>query len=179
MKQLTTIIFLFLLTGCSSANAANTTIFFSGDFKLILPSTMFADATIFTANPRSISLKIGGDAFFSGQVVDNDFEKLPSDFDIREYPKHILNIDTEDKLSLDQEDSFERSWKALDSQYGLENLSIKKIGDVTIYSLCSNVDCLAFIVKDSLKDHILSVYSGGIKATEFKKLVEEYLHVEQ
>lgn len=179
MRLLPTLIFLFLLAGHSSVNAANTTIFFSSNFKLILPSTMFADATIFTAEPRSVSLKIGEDAFFSGQVIDNDFEKLPSNFDIREYPKHTLNIDTEDKLSPDQEDLFERSWKTLDYQYGLENLSVKKIDDVTIYSLCSNVDCLAFIVKDSLKDHILSMYSGGIKATKFKKLVEEYLHVEQ
>lgn len=179
MRLLPTLVFLFLLAGHSSVNAANTTLFFSGDFKLILPSAMFANATVLTAGPRSITLSVGEEGYLAGQVIDNAFEKLPDSFDIREYPKHILNIDTEDKLSPDQADIFERSWKTLDYQYGLKNLSVKKIGNVTIYSLCSNVDCLAFIVKNSLKDHILSVYSGGIKATKFKKIVEEYLHVEQ
>lgn len=179
MRLLPTLVFLFLLAGHSSVNAANTTLFFSGDFKLILPSTMFANATVLTADPRSISLTVGQGGYLGGQIIDGSTENLPEEFDIREYPKYLFKTGTKGDLKKELADSLSESAKGLDYQYGLDNLSIKKIGHTTIYSVCSSTECLAFAVKDFLKDHIFSVFSSGIKATELQKILEESLHVDE
>jgi len=179
MKQLSTIIFLCLLAASSSINAATTTLFFSGDFKLMLPSTMFADATVLTAGPRSISLSVGQGGYLGGQIIDGATEKLPEEFDIREYPKYLFKTGAKGNLKKELADSLNESSKGLDYQYGFENLSINKIDGATIYSVCSSTECLAFVVKDFLEDHIFSVYSSGIKATELQKILEESLHVDE
>jgi len=184
MKQLTTIIFLFLLAVSSSINAATTTLFFSGDFRLDLPSRMLDNTKIISTGYRTIAVKKADESYFYGQAIDidfegliDDFEVLPNDFDIRQYPKYILGVSTEKELPFELPITFKRHSELLDSQYGLDNLKVTQKNGTSIYRLCSNEDCLAYITNKLIKDHILSITSSGINEDEFKQMLGEYLHV--
>ena len=186
MKQFSTVIFLFLLAISPSINAANTTIFYSGNFGLVMPSRMLDDTKIIPLGYRTIAVKRSDESYFYGQAIDINFEglideleSLPNDFDIRQYPKYILGVSTEKELEFELPLTFKRYSKLLDSQYDLDNLEITHENGTAIYSLCSNGDCLAYVTNELVKDHILSITSSGVSEDEFKQILGKYLHVNQ
>lgn len=173
MKIFFSIILAFLLIGCSAHRA--TTLSYSSDFKLTLPNSFFAGATVFSSDELSVKTDKG--ILFSGKIISNESDSIPENLDIRDYPKYILKI----KPLSDENDAyskiFNNSSSEIDHVFGLENTVITKKGNWIIYSLCKDNKCLAYIVKNIFQGHILTVNGLGINSTEFIKLINGALHV--
>ena len=177
MKSVLYVLFLFLLSGCSNQKTID---FYYGQFKLFFTPGFLAGATIFSADIDDLTIKTASGSVISGQILSNRLEGLPSEFDFRQYPKYILRIEPLTDLADGLAQTFVNTSGLLDDEYGLKNLEIWQSKDVIIYSLCSNKNtgCWAFIVKDTVKDHIFSVHTTDIHQMEFKKILTDNLHVD-
>lgn len=167
------IIIAFLLMGCSANR--NTTLSYSSDFKLTLPNSYFTGATVFYSDELSVKTDKG--ILFSGKIISNKSESIPESLDIRDYPKYILKIKPLSDEGGAYSKIFNNSSSEIDYVYGLENTLITNKGDFIIYSLCKDNKCLAYIVKNIFKDHILSVNGVGLNSAEFLNLINRAIYV--
>tara|TARA_R100000388_G_C7152276_1_gene115109 strand:+ start:40 stop:549 length:510 start_codon:yes stop_codon:yes gene_type:complete len=156
-----------LLTGCATSQ---TTISYSGEFNLQVPTKLLSGSTVFTADGLSVGWPEGN--LISGIVITKELESLPSDFDLKDYPKYLFNIKNKKDLDKKTANVIKNSANEIDHSFGIENLTIKSKFDTKVYSACKGRKCIAFIIKDNVTDHILSLYSQGITEKELNSLAE-------
>ncbi|KPQ30625.1 MAG: hypothetical protein HLUCCX14_00725 [Marinobacter excellens HL-55] len=156
-----------LLTGCATSQ---TTISYSGDFNLQVPTKLLSGSTVFTADGLSVGWPEGN--LISGIVITKELESLPSDFDLKDYPKYLFNIKNKNDLDKKTANVLKSSTIEIDHSFGIDNLTIKSKFDTDIYSACKDEKCIAFIIKNNVTDHLLSLYSQGITEEELISLAE-------
>jgi|SRR5690554_288342 len=156
-----------LLTGCATSQ---TTISYSGEFNLQVPTKLLSGSTVFTADGLSVGWPEGN--LISGIVITKELESLPSNFDLKDYPKYLFNIKNTDNLDIKTANVFKNSTIEIDHSFGVENLTIRSKFGTEIYSACKDEKCVAFIIKSNVTDHLLSLYSQGITEKEFISLAE-------
>ena len=170
MNRIVLLALLGFLSACTSKQT--TVISYSGAFELTLPTSIFSDATIFSAD--ELSLKTSDKKLISGLIINPELESLPKDFVLADYPQYILNLKPIKTLSNDLAEKFTNSAEEVNAIYGLDNVVIKKTDDVTTYSLCKENRCLAYVIKSEIKDHLLSLHTQNVSQEEFNKLLEGF-----
>ena len=88
MNRIVLLALLGFLSACTSKQT--TVISYSGAFELTLPTSIFSDATIFSAD--ELSLKTSDKKLISGLIINPELESLPKDFVLADYPQYILNL---------------------------------------------------------------------------------------
>ncbi len=174
MKLLSIIMFSLFLIGCSSQKT--TTLSYSSEFKLSISTEFFTGATVFSSD--ELSVKTDSGMLLSGRTISNEVEALPRHFDIRNYPEYVLKIKPVKGLTESLLKKFEYSSSEIDHVYGLENIKITENGNWTMYSVCKKNKCLAYVVKNTFKDHILSINTVGFNHARLRKLINRgFLYV--
>lgn len=167
MKMITLLALLALLAGC--AGKSQSTISYSGAFSLKVPTHTLSDATVFSVDGLSVAWP--GSRLISGLVITRDLEALPPDFDLRDYPRYALGMKSVESLEEDIATVFDNSAKEFDYSFGLESVVERSIRDLKIYSACKKSKCMAFVIRDGVDDHILSIYTQKISEKEFTNLI--------
>lgn len=167
MKTFLMLLAVLLFTGC--APESPTKLLYSSEFKIALPESYVKGASFFYAD--ELAVKTSSGQLFSAQIISNEKEKLPENFDIRLYPEYILKIRPSNDLSSEIATLFDNSANALNHSYDLKSLEIQKQSNRTIYSICKQEECLAMVVKNSFKEHILFAHTQKIGRTEFINLL--------
>ena len=173
MKKLSTGLLAVLLSACSVN--ADTTLSFGADFKLTLPQTLMAGATVFSSD--ELSVKTASKQLFSGKLLSVDSEKLPQDFNIQQYPDYLLQRTPLTNLPAEIAALFQQSSEEVNYSYDLANLEIQDVNQGKLYSLCKELRCLAFVVRTANTDFILTVHAMGMSKTEFTDLIKGGLDV--
>jgi hypothetical protein len=169
-----TIIILAFIVSCSTNDIV--TLSYSGIFKLNLQSEVLSGGTIFYSD--ELSVKTNDGKVISGLVISVDSEGLPESFDIRQYPEYLLGLKNPNSQSSEVNKLFLNSLEEIKYVYSLDNLKVKREEKLTIYSLCKERSCLAFIVKNGFDEHIFTIHAKGYTQLEFDKLLEGAVHVE-
>ena len=170
MKTLFYMLFVFL-AGCSTNKPV--TFSFGSDFKLTFPAEQIAGSTIFYSDELSIKTDKG--AVFSGRVLSREDDALPENFEMGDYPKYILKIKPIGEAQ-PYYDKFIQSSNEIDHVYGLENTTIDESENWTIYSLCRDRACLAFVVKMYVEEYILTVHAANVDGQEFLRMIRGALN---
>lgn len=167
MRLFLMMMFALLLASCGSQHVTN--LKYGSEFSIALPSQYVEGATVFYGDELGVKTSAG--KVIAGQVVTNEKDNLPDDFDIRLYPEYLLKLRPATELSEEVAKKFKRTTSEIDDSYGLGSLEVKKEAQVTIYSVCKNEACLAFVVKPSFRDHIFYAHSQKIARAEFIDLL--------
>jgi len=157
-----------LLSAC--VGNSYTTLSYSEAFGLHLPTNELLQSTVFTTEQLGVALPEG--KVISGFIINNSKLSLPNDFNIQTYPEYIVDLKPIDELPADAQEIFINTKTDIDFIYGLGNLDVSEQNGRTIYSLCTDSYCMAYVVKPEILDHILAIQSRGITIEEFKKLLE-------
>lgn len=168
MKKAVVIAVLGLLAGCSAK--PYTIISYSGAFNLRVPTNTLSEATFFSADELSLGWSDG--KLISGLVVTRELESLPSDFNLEDYPRYILDIKDASSLNAEVAGKFNGSAREIDYSFGLENVIERSTDSSKIYSACRDDKCMAFVLKEGVDDHLLSMYTQKISEQEFNNLLE-------
>lgn len=166
MKKFLLILTLITITSCAQTS---TTVFsYSGDFKLVLPISRLAGATVFSID--ELSIKTAEGHLISGSVISAESEDLKDSFDIFNYPDYILKLKPSEG---EYSEIFDRSSEEIDFSYDLSSLEVLDMTDRKIYHLCKEDRCLAYVVKAVVVDHVLTLHSVGLNREEFVSLLKE------
>lgn len=168
MKKLSAFILSGTLIACTTQ--ADTTLSFGADFKIVLPSPVFAGATVFAAD--ELSVKTASGQLFSGKVLSAESEQLPADFDMQLYPQYVLKIKTVSGLSAQNAQLFSNTADEINYSFDLSNVSTEELQGAMLYSLCKAQRCLAYVVKHHSTEYILTVHASGMSKAEFTGLVK-------
>ncbi len=166
MKKILLILISFLITSC--ANTSTTIFSYSGGFKLVLPTSVMAGATVFSL--EELSLKTVEGHLISGGVISAESEHFRKSFDISNYPDYILKIKPPESEYVE---IFNKSSDEIDFSYNLDSLEVLDLTDRKIYHLCKADSCLAYVVKAKVVDHILTLHSVGLTREKFVSLLKE------
>ena len=164
------IIYVVLLSAfvSSCVNNEPMTLSFSPVFKLVVDSKAIGGSTIFYSD--ELSLKMKDSKLISAAVLSSDFEKLPDEFDIRNYPTYLLGIeDLEEDASATKE--FIITMNSMKYLYDLESVQILEREGVTFYTTCGPENCLGYVVKGDFRGHILSIRSSEIDQHKFTQFL--------
>ncbi|MEH8018404.1 hypothetical protein MN202_14275 [Rheinheimera muenzenbergensis] len=172
MKKLSAFILSGILVACSTQ--ADTTLSFSADFKIDLPPSVIAGATVFAAD--ELSVKTASGQLFSGKVLSAESEQLPADVDMRLYPQYVLKLKAVSGLSPQNTQLFSHTADEISDSFDLSDVSTEQLQGWTLYSLCKAQRCLAYVVKHNVSEYILTVHANGMSKTEFTGLVKAGLH---
>ena len=178
MKPLLIITAAALLAGCATQpptqpptqiTQSTTRLLYSSKFKISLPTSFMAKATVFYSDELGVKSSLG--KVFSGQIVSNEKDNLPESFDIRLYPEYLFKIRPTTDLSDDLAISFDNTTSEINYSYDLNSLEIKKENTQTIYSLCKLNECFAIVVKNDFNEHIFYAHTQGIGRTELTTIL--------
>ena len=175
MRKLSALMLISTLAACAAH--ATTTLSFSADFKIALPPSVFAGATVFAAD--ELSVKTAAGQLFSGKVLSAASEQLPADFDMQLYPEYVLKIKAVSGLSAQNTQLFSNTAEEINYSFDLSDVSTEQLQGWTLYSLCKAQRCLAYVVKHKASEYILTVHANGMSKTEFTDLVKGGLYVEK
>jgi hypothetical protein len=168
MKKLTTGLLAVLLSACSVN--ANTTLSFGADFKLTVPQALMAGATVFSSD--ELSVKTANNQLISGKLLSVDSEKLPQGFNIQHYPDYLLQRTPLTNLPAETAVLFQQSSEEVSYSYDLASLEVQEVNQGKLYCLCKELRCLAFWVKATNTDFILTMHAIGMSKTEFTELIK-------
>tara|TARA_R110002126_G_scaffold43475_7_gene124531 strand:- start:844 stop:1389 length:546 start_codon:yes stop_codon:yes gene_type:complete len=162
------------LTACAAE--VKTTLSFSADYKIAVSQSFLAEATVFATD--ELAVKSASGQMFAGKVLSADSEQLPADFDFTLYPDYLLKLKPVAGLNSELSTIFENSAAEIEYSYGLANIKVEQQQGWTLYSLCKDLRCLAFVVKDHNAEYILSVHAQGMSRADFTGLIKGGLYVE-
>ncbi|SNY46043.1 hypothetical protein SAMN06297280_1025 [Arsukibacterium tuosuense] len=174
IKSLAVLALLTSLPACTAE--AKTTLSFSADYKIAIPQSFLADATVFATD--ELAVKSASGQLFAGKVLSADSEQLPADFDFSLYPDYLLKLKAVAGLSSELRAVFENSAAEIDYSYGLANIEVEQQEGWKLFSLCKEQRCLAYVMKDDNVEYILSVHAQGMSRADFTGLIKGGLHVE-
>ncbi|KXS51539.1 MAG: hypothetical protein AWU57_4078 [Marinobacter sp. T13-3] len=167
MKLISLFALLVLTTGC--ATKPESTISYSGAFNLNVPTQALSNATFFSADGLSVAWP--GGKLISGLAITRESEALPPDFELKDYPKYALGLKSPSNLGKRVANLLGNSATEFDRSFGKERVEVRSVRDLKVYSACRQPKCMAFVVKDGVDDHILSVYTQKINQKEFNELI--------
>jgi hypothetical protein len=170
---LSVISLLIFLPSCTTSTL--TAFSFGSVFKLSVPADKLQGSTVFYSDELSIKLNNG--KLISGMVISNESENLPSEFDIRKYPDYIFGVRKIKDQNTELYRLFLNSKNEIAHTYDLNDLQIQDIDGVRFYSSCRELMCLAFIVKNSFKNHIFTVHSNGYDRSAFNRILQGEVNV--
>lgn len=159
-----------ILSGCSTT--FNTTISYSGDFVLDLKTEYLRNSTVFMSD--NVAFKTADDKVVSALVITHEVEQLPADFVLARYPEYLLGISPTTGLSANLAEAFETSKSSLAQIYDLSTLKSSIENGKSIHTVCKDLDCFTIIVKQSVKDQILALYSQGVNSSELGNLLKGF-----
>jgi hypothetical protein len=151
------------------------TLSYSAVFNVTIRSGELPGSTIFYS--EELSIKSTSGKLISGKIISCESENLPVDFDIRNYPGYIFGLVEAENISPDLVRLFKNTRNEIDYVYGVDNLSVKRNKGVSYYSLCNDLMCLAYIVKESYKDHIFTLNVNGFDADNFNEFIQGEINV--
>ena len=175
LKPIAPIALGFAIQGCASTEPVKFS--YSSEFALTVPESQISGATVFSAD--GLALKTSDGQLIAGKVISNGSEGLPDDFNILEYPKLILGLDSPQALDEATARQFENSTNEIQHTYGDGEAIQETVGTFTIYGVCGDVGCLSFVTKANFEDHILTVHGTGISKEEFTSLIKGGLHADR
>jgi hypothetical protein len=164
-----------LFASCTSQSVTNLS--YSSEFTIALPSQYVEGSSIFYADELGVKTSAG--KVIAGQIITNEKDSLPDNFDIRLYPEYLLKIRSVTDLSADVAKKFENTANEIEYSYGLSSLEVKQEENRIIYSVCKKDTCLAFVVKPNVKDQIFYAHTQKIEREEFIHLLTGGLNVKQ
>jgi hypothetical protein len=170
MRKVIFLAVLGILAGCSAK--PSTVISYSDAFNLSLPTSTLSEATFFSADGLSVGWS--DQKLISGLIVTRELESLPSNFDLKDYPRYLLKLKDTSGLSPEVAEIFNNSANEFDYSFGLENVTERTTDSLKIYSACREDRCTAFVLKEGVNDHILSMYTQKISEQEFNDLLEGF-----
>ena len=174
MKTLLAGLLMCSVSACTAL--ADTTLSFGADFKLTLPQDMVSGATFFASD--ELSVKTAKGQLLSGKVLSADTEQLPASFNMQRYPEYLLQLTPLTNLGSATAELFTNSSSEIDYRFGLSELEVKNNPNWTLYSLCKELQCLAYVVKHTNQEFILTLHTSGISKTDFNALVIGEFHAE-
>lgn len=161
------------LAACSPDK--KTTFSYSGIFKISYAHSWLANSTVFSADGLSLKTQEGNS--ISGLIISNQNDDLPSDFDMRSYPKIILGLQEYLGSNVEVGEKFANTKSTFNEAYDLSSLEVQNKDGVTRYSACKVNSCFGFVVKNSFSEHILIIYSDGFDKGEFLKILNGAVYV--
>lgn len=173
MKKLLAILLFPFIASCTENTVV--TLSYSGIFKISLPSEQLAGGTIFYSDELSVKSDEG--KLLSGKVISVESEGLPEEFDIRQYPEYLLGIKIMDNENSELSKLFRNSREEINAVYGVESLKVDRNTAHTTFNVCKSDACLAFVVKNSFKDHIFTVHADGYNQSEFIEILKGVVYV--
>ena len=176
--RLSLLIFLVAFTaGCSTTQRDENVAMIHGEFGLSFEPSFLSGAKIFSIDSGQITIAKDSGISVSGLLINGIQDDFPESMDFRKYPKYLLGTEPLSGLKRAIAKKFESTANTMDILYGIKTGNTWNIDDMTIYSSCLNGSCLAYIVKDDIKDHLLSVYAAGFEKPIFDSLIRKSLYV--
>lgn len=173
MKYCIPLLLAILVVSCATNKPVEFS--YSGTFKASLPINLMSGATVFTADALSVKTHEG--KTISGVVAYREADNLPEDFDMRSYPEIVFGLKEYTGSSAELMEKFSNTRMAFEHSYDLTNVSAENNNGVTRYSTCKHERCLGFVVKNSLPDHVLMVFTEGLAKKDFVKLLNGAFYV--
>lgn len=178
MKSILFSTYLLVLSSCAFAapqeqvsdNSSTVSIHFSGSFVVNLPYEMFEGANIVDGKPMFV--KFGSGGYLMGTPLFNEEGTLPEGYSIHKFPRYLLGLDSLDDLPESLKKSFKGSQSEL--KYRLNNPEVVTYsqGGTTVYHACSQKSCESYVVKKSVKDHILMLSGSGFDLSFMKSITK-------
>ncbi len=167
---------LLIITGCSvsvSREAESpekyTKIYYSGYFTLTIPTPMLANAKILDSDGTVIVFDKKRQ--LSGFVITNENDNLPEKFNLRDYPKYLLELKETDALPVDIKRKFELSSKELKQSLGGPVVSIYDESNKVYYVVCKEKSCVTFVVMKDQGEQIFMLTSEGFDWVFLKNFI--------
>lgn len=171
MRKIFVLLAALILSSC--AETPQTRIAY-GAFSTYVPTAELDDAVIVSF--QQIAFKTKDGRTFGGRPVSSESEELPEDFDITQFPIYALMLKPVPE-GKDYSEHMKRVASETDYLYGVaKNSQIFKTDTLTIYFSCKDSKCLAYAVKDGIKDHILEVDETGVTKEEFETLLHNNIN---
>ena len=96
---------------------------------------------------------------------------------MRSYPEIVFGLKEYTGSSAELMEKFSNTRMAFEHCYDLTNVSAENNNGVTRYNTCKNERCLGFVVKNSLPDHVLMVFTEGLAKKDFVELINGAFYV--
>ena len=136
---------------------------------------MLSGSTILSADALSFKTKEG--KTISAIATHKDIDNIPDDFDMSDYPQILFGLKKPSGQNKELTDKLTKTHSAFKHTYDLDNINVETNNGITRYSTCKNTRCLGFVVKDSLADHVLMVFSEWIERKNFIETINEAFYV--
>jgi len=166
IKYLTLSFLALTLTAC---NSNNFTFSYSGEFQLDIPEEFFSGPTLIFSN--DLILKTSKGVSLTGITLTAHSENLSSNFDMASIPRVLSSTNSLNNLPESEKIYFLNGQSTLKELYGSHVFSLTDAFPFQIYSLCKELDCFVYIVKDGVSDHILNIASNGLTEKKLKKII--------
>ena len=148
--------------GQPESDGASTSIYY-GRFKLEIPTTILANAKIFSVDGPVI--KFSDSVTLGGTIVTRELLHLPADFDLALYPRYLFGLEPTDFLSEDLRKPFNNALRSFGISEGAEILETP-YKDGTVYSACAHPSCLFFATQHAQDEHLLMLFPEGFTREE-------------
>jgi len=167
-------IFLIIIGGCSIFQEVEspkkyTKIHYSGYFTLSIPTLMLVNAKIFDSDGTVIVFD--NNKQLSGFIITREKDNLPEAFDLREYPKYLLELKETDSLSTDVKNMFELSSKEFNESLNSPVVSIYEEVNKIYYVACKKKSCVTFIIMKDQNEQIFMLTSKGFSWSFLKNFI--------
>lgn len=156
--------------------APQTTIYYSGAFKMSLPTDSLNNGGIISF--QEIGFKTADGNIFFGRPVSVESEELPSDFDITKFPIYGFGLE-----SIPQDEDYskqiERVAQGMNIMFDVKHhAQVTSYADLKIYTSCKDRDCIGYIVTNEVNDHILEIHYKGIEQDKFNTFIKGTLNAD-
>ncbi|MAK90828.1 MAG: hypothetical protein CMI08_05015 [Oceanospirillaceae bacterium] len=162
------LIVLGMLAGCSespSDSYLNTP-----GFNIRIPHDVASGGHFFAAGDLSVAVKSPSGGVLMAMSVSRLLENLDSDFILADYPRYALGLKQTDNLKDADRLRFDQSRSVYEATYDLSHVRQQSSPGKESYSVCNETECLAFIVKDDVAEHILMLSSTNIRQESFSRI---------
>lgn len=108
----------------------------------------------------------------SGFVITNEKDNLPEKFNLRDYPKYLLELKKTDGLPADIKLKFELSSKEFKQNLGGSVVSIYGENNKIYYVVCKEKSCVIFVIIKDQREQIFMLTSEGFDWGFLKSFIE-------
>lgn len=168
MKKMAYLLFIVLVTGCSSNYF--TTMVYSSDFRINLSQEHFKGAYVFSTPDLSIKTREG--KLLSGTVLTPGTDGLPHDFDMRQYPLYLQNSEIRSTLVEAAAAILAATAAEIEHTYGRDALQITTHNQWTSHQICKDDRCLTLISMEEQPRQLLNLHSKGFEAIEIIEILK-------
>lgn len=139
-------------------------------FVLCLPLDFYRNAVVVSAD--DLLLKRGDGSYFFAKVILPEMDDLPPDFDMREYPRHLLGLADSATLPLTDRARFEVTRDALQHRLDLASTTVSHIDGKQVYLIPGQEAAEVYITKEQRADQILLLGFKGFDALTIQTIIQ-------